>query len=255
MSIFTYHLIEALTGHAQPEEGATEVLVSDVMSYVWRKVPESAKTEYGKQQEPHYLADGNFPIAMLLGGKGIAKGQHAPDALSLHSSDLSTSEKIINTGGGAYIGGNVKVGGDFAGRDMTKMGDQIHGDKISGDKITVGDISGQAAVGRNSRVSVTSGISVQELQQLFDPLITFIQKSSAPDQAEALSQVEDLQQEVAKGEEADDSKVGGLIDDVISLVPDAVSYIAKIFGTPYLDSIAGPITKFVLNKFMRKKKG
>ena len=37
MSIFTYHLIEALTGHAQPAEGATEVLVSDVMGHVWRR--------------------------------------------------------------------------------------------------------------------------------------------------------------------------------------------------------------------------
>ena len=36
MSIFTYHLIEALTGHARPAEGATEVLVSDVMGHVWR---------------------------------------------------------------------------------------------------------------------------------------------------------------------------------------------------------------------------
>jgi uncharacterized caspase-like protein len=54
MSIFTYHLIEALTGHAQPKEGAKEVLVSDVMSYVWRKVPESAKAEYNEMQEPDY---------------------------------------------------------------------------------------------------------------------------------------------------------------------------------------------------------
>ena len=42
MSIFTYHLIEALTGHARPPDGATEVLVSDVMGYVSRRVPQSA---------------------------------------------------------------------------------------------------------------------------------------------------------------------------------------------------------------------
>jgi uncharacterized caspase-like protein len=82
MSIFTYHLIESLTGHAQPAEGATEVLVSDVMSYVWRKVPESAKAEYGEAQEPDYQVSGNFPIALLLGGKGVEKGVAAPDPLA-----------------------------------------------------------------------------------------------------------------------------------------------------------------------------
>ena len=43
MGIFTYHSLEALTGHAQPQGGAKEALVSDVLSYVYRKVPESAK--------------------------------------------------------------------------------------------------------------------------------------------------------------------------------------------------------------------
>ena len=70
MSIFTYHLIEALTGHARPREGAAEVLVSDVMSYVWRRVPESARNDWGQEQIPDYSVNGNFPIALLLGGEG-----------------------------------------------------------------------------------------------------------------------------------------------------------------------------------------
>lgn len=83
MSIFTYHLIEALTGHAQPEEGATNVLVSDVMSYVWRHVPQSAKKEHDAEQVPDYQVSGNFPVAVLLGGKGLAKGAKAPSPLKL----------------------------------------------------------------------------------------------------------------------------------------------------------------------------
>jgi uncharacterized caspase-like protein len=82
MSIFTYHLIEALTGHAQPQEGATDVLVSDVMSYVYRHVPESAKAA-GKEQVPDFQVSGNFPIALLLGGKGLSKGERAPDPLEM----------------------------------------------------------------------------------------------------------------------------------------------------------------------------
>ncbi len=82
MSIFTYHLIEALTGHAQPQEGVNEVLVSDVMSYVWHKVPRSANADWNKKQEPDYQVSGNFPVALLLGGKPWSSGQVAPDPLS-----------------------------------------------------------------------------------------------------------------------------------------------------------------------------
>lgn len=111
MSIFTYHLIEALTGHAQPQEGASEVLVSDVMSHVWRRVPTSARADWGARQEPDYMLTGNFPIALLLGGKGL-KGQPAPDPLEM------TGSITVNTGGGAFVGGSVSTGGgDFVGRD------------------------------------------------------------------------------------------------------------------------------------------
>jgi hypothetical protein len=100
MSIFTYHLIEALTGHAQTDEGAKEVLVSDVMSYVWRNVPGSAKADWGQPQEPDYQVSGNFPIALLLGGKGVAKSVAAPDPLT----PLPQVAVTINTGGGRFVG-------------------------------------------------------------------------------------------------------------------------------------------------------
>lgn len=81
MSIFTFHLIEALTGYADPPEGAREVLVSDIMSHVTRRVPESAHRDWGAEQTPDYQVSGNFPIALLRGGKGIAAGQTAPEVL------------------------------------------------------------------------------------------------------------------------------------------------------------------------------
>jgi hypothetical protein len=130
MSIFTYHLVEALTGHAQPE-GATEVLVSDVMGYVSRYVPQSARAEYNVSQTPVYEVSGeNFPIALLLGGQGIAKGQPPPDPLT-----LPAAGPTIQTGGGAYIGGSVTAGGNVQLGGTTIGGDLIHGNKyeISGD--------------------------------------------------------------------------------------------------------------------------
>lgn len=146
MSIFTYHLVEALTGHARPAAGAAEVLVSDVMSHVWRRVPPSARADWGLEQQPDYQVSGNFPIALLLGGQGVGKGVTPPDPLgplpamppatvqtmqgggvqvagdqTIHGDQIVGGAKIgqqINTGGGAYVGGSVHTGGGtFVGRD------------------------------------------------------------------------------------------------------------------------------------------
>ncbi len=163
MSIFTYHLIEALTGHAQPASGASEVLVSDVMSYVWRTVPQSAQADWGEPQEPDYQVSGNFPVALLLGGQGLAKGMAAPDPLQdlgslpapgyvahLYGSGaiaqgpgaVAAGERGVavggNVGGSIHTGDTTHVrtgpvqtgGGDFVGRDKIVHGDEVHGDKI-----------------------------------------------------------------------------------------------------------------------------
>jgi hypothetical protein len=82
MSIFTYHLIEALTGHAQPGENAAGVLVTDVMSHVHRHVPRSAAADWQREQVPDYQLSGNFPVALLLGGKGLPQGAAPPDPLA-----------------------------------------------------------------------------------------------------------------------------------------------------------------------------
>jgi len=124
MSIFTYHLIEALTGHAQPE-GATDVLVSDVMSYVSRQVPRSAREEYNVSQTPVYQVSGeNFPVALLMGGRGISKGRPLPDPFG-----APAAGPTVNTGGGAYVGGNITAAGDVNLGAKSVGGDEIRGSK------------------------------------------------------------------------------------------------------------------------------
>jgi hypothetical protein len=137
MSIFTYHLIEALTGHAQPRGGAVKVLVSDIMGYVTRKVPPSAMTDWTAKQEPQYQFSGeNFPVALLLGGKGLSTDQPPPDPLeSPMAQTLTDSPPHVATGGGAYVPGNVTIkGGDFVGRDQVVHGDIVGGNKIGRDQ-------------------------------------------------------------------------------------------------------------------------
>lgn len=302
MSIFTYHLIEALTGHARPVEGATEVLVSDVMGHVWRRVPESARQDWGVDQQPDYQVSGNFPVALLLGGKGLAKGIAAPDPLAplaatgpttvfdqrgqtvhgpqtniagdVHGPVISgqfsgpvavgggeavdmrgsqgavykpsgpveqqfgdrisitgdgnvigqgSSSRVIKTGGGAYVGGNVDTGGgDFVGRDKV-----VHGDQVMGDKITT-------------------------LDALFAPLQGLTRDLPPDTRALAEQKVQELKQEAAKGKAADDSRLGKLIDGLVALAPAAVSTVVSMFATPILGGLVGPVTKFVLDRIQDK---
>lgn len=121
MSIFTYHLVEALTGHGQPD-GATEVLVSDVMGYVSRAVPRSARAAYNVSQTPVYAISGeNFPVALALGGAGVGKGQPPPDPLAPLPA-APAQQLTVHTGGGAFVsggaltaGGDIHLGANFAG--------------------------------------------------------------------------------------------------------------------------------------------
>ena len=132
MSIFTYHLIESLTGFAGNANGATDVLVSDVMGFVTRTVPGSVRTAYGLSQTPVFFVSGeNFPVAKLLGGKGMAKGERPPSPLSVEY----WPPQDINTSGGAYVSGNVRARGDFVGRDQVRRGESVGGSKyvFSGD--------------------------------------------------------------------------------------------------------------------------
>jgi hypothetical protein len=70
-SIYTYHFLEALHG-AGNQPGDTEVRVSNLMNYLGKTVPESARQLYKAEQIPHFDMDaGDFVIAKLRGGKGL----------------------------------------------------------------------------------------------------------------------------------------------------------------------------------------
>ena len=74
MSIYTYHLLEALQG-AGNQEGDTTVRLSNMMTYLGRQVPESVRRLCNSEQTPFFdVATEDFSVAMLRGGKGLPKG-------------------------------------------------------------------------------------------------------------------------------------------------------------------------------------
>jgi hypothetical protein len=111
MSVFTYHLVEALTGHADGAETGT-VTVAAVMQHVESRVPATAMAEQQQDQVPVFRYAGTtFPIALVLGGNGVAKGQPAPDPFSVlvrADVDVETVKGAANNVD-AVIGGNRSV--------------------------------------------------------------------------------------------------------------------------------------------------
>lgn len=235
MGIFTYHLIEALTGHAQPAEGATEVLVSDVMSHVWRHVPASARADWNADQQPDYQVSGNFPIALLLGGKGLSPGRPAPDPLvkSTEEETVKVGNKI-DTDGGAYIRGRIDIGdGDFVGRDEIIHGDMVYGDKVMGDKIhednkiTTGNIAG-------TNIVIGHGIyftASDEITELFTYIFGQIKARSEEidvDKEKLVVIIQQIQYEVRKGDRIDITGFERKLKSLAMLAPDIFKVTVEI---------------------------
>jgi hypothetical protein len=199
-------------------------------------------------QKVDTVESGGTVVGTVVGGE---EGNIHVGGEQRYGETIEGDKKVVNTEGGAYTEGDVNVqGGDFVGRD------KISGDKVGGDKITVGDISGSSgiAIGRNASASVTQtqGISGAELAALFAPLEQAVQSAPADNQAEAQEKLQDLEAEVAKGDEADDSRMAGLLNDLVDLVPSAVGATVSVFASPILGGIAGPVTDFVLKRLGAK---
>jgi hypothetical protein len=239
MSLFTYHLIEALTGHAPHPDDATVVYVTDVMSWVTHQVKKSAAAQ-GRDQTPVMKTSGVFPVAQLIGGQGVAKGigQLPPDPLVslpplkvVKKKEVDKSRKV-----GAQVKGDA--GGNVAGRDINiKEGGVRFKGKMSGGNI----------VGRDLHVVQQGSSDKEELAALFTPLLQEVRQQNEA----AAAQVKELQAEVARGEQADDEKMSDLIVDIAEAAPAVVETLVGIFTNSIVARVAGVGAKATLRAIQR----
>jgi hypothetical protein len=150
---------------------------------------------------------------------------------------------------------NVKLK-PVVGDDVSQENTQTHhapiGNRIGQDKISVGSISGASiAIGRGVKAAFNVNRSQLEmpggdLAQLFAPLAREVR-----DNMTALVKVNALREELARGENASDAKMAGLIEDIAEAVPDAIEIIDNIFAHPTIAKTSGATTKFVLRHMRR----
>lgn len=163
-----------------------------------------------------YRATLNGPGAIAQGAGATAVGAGGAFVGGKNTGSINTgTQSRTNTGGGAHIGGSVHLGsGDFVGRDQVKH-----------------------------------GLSSRDLEALFAPVLAAVaQQAPAGKQGEAVQQVQELKAELAKGEPADDGKLGKIVDGLVAMVPGAIGAVVSAFASPLLSGVAGPVTRHVLGK-------
>ena len=99
MSVFTYHIIEALQG-AGNKPGDTVVRISNLMNHLGKTVPESVNTFFNEKQTPFFdTATEDFAVALLRGGKGLPPdGWKNNPQQKDHGMESSTKFSVHNEG-------------------------------------------------------------------------------------------------------------------------------------------------------------
>jgi hypothetical protein len=121
LSVYTYHLIEALQG-ANNRPGDTTVKLSNLMNHLGQSVPESARKLRNAEQVPFFdTAAEDFAVALLRGGKGLPAGGWP----SVEKESRVMIGRVVQAIGerSIVIGGNVSGGVIIAGdRNQLKRG-------------------------------------------------------------------------------------------------------------------------------------
>jgi len=128
----------------------------------------------------------------------------------------------VNTGGGAYVGGNVAVtNGDFVGRDKRTT-------TITGDGNVVGDHS-------SSRVIKQQGADAAAIARAFADFYTAVQQQPdlpPRDKADVQAELEEVETELQKGEEANAGFIRRRLRHVQRMAPDIYDVVLATFANP-----------------------
>jgi len=108
----------------------------------------------------------------------------------------------IETGGGAYIAGQVDTGGgDFVGRDQVKQ----------------------------------VGLNGSDIAELFKPIYATIEArlgTSPEDRADMKAEVQEIQAEVAKGDKADEGFLARRLRNLKRMAPDVLEVVLATLANP-----------------------
>jgi hypothetical protein len=163
--------------------------------------------------------------------------------------------KPINAGPAGIVGGLTKITGYgtdvIEGKTPSPIALTVNDHRIAiagSSDFVVGDVGVKTGAighveGGIAGHDMTVGIPAAELDKVLQPIIEAIGGAPA-----AEAKLAELKAEMAKGKGANDGVVARLVDGVVKLAPGATNAVVSAFASPILAGIAGPVTKFALEK-------
>lgn len=171
------------------------------------------------QAAPQALAPALAGVVQVLLTADAALAARLDALLEDYHRVTSSTSTTINTGGAAYVGGKVTVkGGDFVGRNKTT---------IVGDGNVTGD--------RSSATVVQQTVDPEALARAFAQLYAAVEaRPNTPpgDKADLEAEIHDLQQEVARGEQADENLVTRRLRNIGRMAPDILEVVVATLLNP-----------------------
>lgn len=170
--------------------------------------------------QPQLMGAALAPIIQTLLNTNAELHQRVSELL-MRLKALSSGGTTVNTGGGAYIGGNVTVqGGDVVGRDKTVI--------ITGDGNVVGN-------GNVVTVTKTTGVDLEKLRAFFDSLQKDV--AARPDlppvtKEDVHAELKDVETELKKDEQADENVLMRHLRNIGRMAPDILDVMLTTFANP-----------------------
>lgn len=124
------------------------------------------------------------------------------DHTNVEGDVFTGGKRVIKTGGGAYIEGTVSTGGgDFVGRDQAK----------------------------------TTGLSAADIARMFEQIYALIEARpdiGSEDKADLKTDVQELQAEVKKGDQADETFLSRRLRNIKRMAPDILEVVLATLTGP-----------------------
>ena len=214
-SIFTQELVDGLGGKGVRNSSGF-ISAFSLYEHVYEAVKEAVNAQLNARQEPELTVlqgVGPFAVSLYQGASTLGafdSGEALPAGMAVRQVNPQQSAKlfrtrVVQTGGGAYVGGDVDTGGgDFIGRDKIVGGDEVRGDKTTGVKIgnVSGGIHGSVIAGGDVSDATVGGTTVfdqrgQKVNYQYNAAGD-INLGAVQHRSDVIDQLEKLQAEIAQ---------------------------------------------------------
>jgi hypothetical protein len=142
-----------------------------------------------------------------------------------HGDVLSGGQRVVNTGGGSLVEGDLNIGGDYVGGNKT-VTQHAGGDIVGRDKITT------------TTTTTSTGLSGDQLQKLIEAFANIQRQIDARpddpkvDKDEIKDTVKRLEAEAQKGEAANPDKVQRWLAGLAAMAPDIFKVTVATLANP-----------------------